>query len=37
MFARHASVNAFVRTRTRLVQKQEEMSWPMRPGLRPRI
>ncbi|KRW95738.1 type VI secretion system baseplate subunit TssF [Paracoccus sp. MKU1] len=37
LFARHASVNAFVRTRTRLVQKQEEMSWPMRPGLRPRI
>ncbi len=37
LFARHASINAFVRTRTRLVQKQEEMSWPMRPGLRARI
>ncbi len=37
LFTRHVSVNAFVRTRTRLVHKQEEMSWPMRPGLRPRI
>ncbi|WP_299362931.1 type VI secretion system baseplate subunit TssF [uncultured Paracoccus sp.] len=37
LFARHASVNAFVRTRTRLVRKQEETSWPMRPGLRARI
>ncbi|MBB1490591.1 MULTISPECIES: type VI secretion system baseplate subunit TssF [unclassified Paracoccus (in: a-proteobacteria)] len=37
LFARYASVNAFVRTRTRLVRKQEEMSWPMRPGCRARI
>ncbi|HRO16347.1 MAG TPA: type VI secretion system baseplate subunit TssF [Paracoccus sp. (in: a-proteobacteria)] len=37
LFARHASINAFVRTRTRLVRRQEEMSWPMRPGLRARI
>lgn len=37
LLARHVSVNSFVRTRTRLTQKQEEMSWPMRPGLRPPI
>ncbi|WP_347266002.1 type VI secretion system baseplate subunit TssF [Paracoccus sp. (in: a-proteobacteria)] len=37
LFQRHVSVNAFVQTRTRLVPSQEEMSWPMRPGLRPRI
>ncbi len=34
LFARHASINAFVRTRTRLQQRQEEVSWPMRPGNR---
>ena len=37
LFARHASVNAFVRSRTRLIHKQEEVTWPMRPGLRARI
>lgn len=34
LFARHAAVNAFVRTRTRLLQKQEEVSWPVSPGNR---
>ncbi|MDQ2065693.1 type VI secretion system baseplate subunit TssF [Xinfangfangia sp. CPCC 101601] len=34
LFARHASLNAFVRTKTRLQQKQEEVSWPMCPGNR---
>jgi len=34
LFARHASINAFVRTRTRLSQKQEEVAWPMTPGTR---
>jgi type VI secretion system protein ImpG len=34
LFARHASINSFVRTRTRLQQRQEEVSWPMRPGNR---
>ena len=29
LFARHASINSFVRTRTRLQQKQEEVAWPM--------
>lgn len=34
LFARHASINGFVRTRTRLLQRQEEVSWPMTPGNR---
>jgi type VI secretion system protein ImpG len=34
LFARHASINSFVRTRTRLQQKQEEVTWPMVPGSR---
>ena len=34
LFARHAGINGFVRTRTRLVQKQEDVSWPMTPGNR---
>ena len=34
LFARHASINSFVRTKTRLQQKQEEVSWPMCPGNR---
>ncbi len=37
LFARHAGVNAFVRTRSRLMQKQEEVAWPMTPGIRPLI
>ena len=34
LFARHAGLNSFVRTKTRLSQTQEEISWPMTPGLR---
>jgi len=34
LFARHAGINGFVRTRTRLTQKQEDVSWPMAPGNR---
>ena len=34
LFARYAGINSFVRTRTRLLQKQEEVAWPMRPGNR---
>lgn len=34
LFARHAAINAFVRTRTHLTQRQEDVSWPMSPGNR---
>ncbi len=34
LFARYAGINGFVRTRTRLLQRQEEVSWPMTPGNR---
>ena len=34
LFARHAGINGFVRTRTLTQQKQEEVSWPMCPGSR---
>ncbi|RCW88616.1 type VI secretion system baseplate subunit TssF [Paracoccus lutimaris] len=34
LFARHAAVNSFVRTRTRLTQSQTEVSWPIRTGTR---
>lgn len=34
LFARHASINSFVRTRTRSLQTQEEVTWPMSPGNR---
>jgi type VI secretion system protein ImpG len=34
LFARHAGINGFVRTRSRLLQKQEEVSWPTAPGNR---
>ncbi|MEI5677256.1 MULTISPECIES: type VI secretion system baseplate subunit TssF [unclassified Mesorhizobium] len=34
LFARHAAINAFVRTRTRLTRKQEDVPWPMTPGSR---
>jgi type VI secretion system protein ImpG len=34
LFARHAGINGFVRTRSRLLQKQEEVSWPIMPGNR---
>ena len=34
LFARYASANSFVRTRSRLLQKQEDVLWPMTPGNR---
>lgn len=34
LFARYAAVNAFVRTRTRLLQSHEEGSWPLTAGNR---
>jgi len=34
VFARHAAINSFVRSRTRLLQRQEEVTWPMSPGNR---
>ncbi len=34
LFARYASINAFVRTRARVIQKQEDVPWPMTPGNR---
>jgi type VI secretion system protein ImpG len=34
LFARHAGINGFVRTRTRLLQRQEDVPWPMTPGNR---
>lgn len=34
LFARHAGVNSFVRTKTRALQSQEEVTWPMSPGNR---
>ncbi|WP_225030165.1 type VI secretion system baseplate subunit TssF [Xinfangfangia pollutisoli] len=34
LFARHASINSFVRTKTRLQQRQEEVTWPMALGIR---
>ncbi|WP_210528249.1 type VI secretion system baseplate subunit TssF [Rubellimicrobium arenae] len=37
LFARHASVNGFVRTRVRLGQRQEEVAWPMTLGARAMI
>ena len=37
LFARHAGINSFVRTRARLVQTQEDVSWPMTPGNRSMI
>ena len=37
LLARHAAVNAFVRTRTRLARRQETIEWPTTPGLRPLV
>ena len=37
LFARHAGVNSFIKSRTRLVQTQEIVSWPMTPGNRSMI
>jgi len=34
LFGRYAALNSFVRTRTRLVNAQEEVTWPMTPGQR---
>jgi type VI secretion system protein ImpG len=34
LFARYAAVNAFVRTRTRILQSQEEVTWPIAIGNR---
>jgi type VI secretion system protein ImpG len=34
LFARFAGINGLVRTRTRLLQKQEDVLWPMTPGNR---
>jgi type VI secretion system protein ImpG len=34
LFARHAAINSFVRTKTHLMQRQEDVSWPMSPGNR---
>lgn len=34
LFARYAGINGFVRTRTRLLQKQEDVPWPMTLGNR---
>ena len=37
LLARHAAVNSFVRTRTRLTRQQETIEWPTTPGLRPLV
>ena len=37
LFARHAAVNAFVRTRARLLRHDLEVTWPSSPGIRPPI
>ena len=34
LFARHAAINSFVRAKTHLMQRQEDVSWPMTPGNR---
>jgi type VI secretion system protein ImpG len=34
LFARYVGINGFVRTRTRLLQRQEDVPWPMTPGQR---
>lgn len=34
LFARHAGINGFVRTRTRLSSIEEDVAWPMQPGIR---
>jgi type VI secretion system protein ImpG len=34
LFARNSAINAFVRTKTHLMQRQEDVSWPMSPGNR---
>ena len=34
LFVRHSGINSFVRTRSKLLLKQEEVAWPMTPGIR---
>lgn len=34
LFARHAAINSFVRSKTHLMRRQEDVSWPMTPGNR---
>ncbi|MEX5729114.1 type VI secretion system protein ImpG [Rhodovulum iodosum] len=34
LFGRYAAINSFVRTKTRLVSQQQEVTWPMTPGRR---
>lgn len=34
LFARYAGINGFVRSRTELLQRREEVAWPMTPGTR---
>ena len=34
LFGRYAAINSFVRTKTRLMHQQEEVTWPMTPGQR---
>ncbi|GGO36933.1 type VI secretion protein [Gemmobacter aquaticus] len=34
LFARHAGINSFVRCKTRLSHRQQEVAWPMTPGIR---
>lgn len=34
LFARHCGINGFVRSRTKLLQKQEDVPWPLTPGNR---
>ncbi|WP_370158803.1 type VI secretion system baseplate subunit TssF [Salipiger bermudensis] len=34
LFARHAAINSFIRTRTKLTHQQTEVTWPMTPGTR---
>ncbi|WP_322867357.1 type VI secretion system baseplate subunit TssF [Aquicoccus sp. G2-2] len=34
LFARHAGINSFVQTKTRLTQSQKEVAWPMTHGTR---
>jgi type VI secretion system protein ImpG len=34
LFARYAAINGFVRTRARILQKQEDVLWPITPGNR---
>ena len=34
LFTRHAAINAFVRTKVRLLRNDQEVTWPSRPGTR---